>query len=184
VEVRESIDMLVDPAGADPRLREVTLELARRLLDLGGLDPATAEEALESGAAAEAFGAMVAALGGPGDLVDRPDDHLPAAPVVRPVAAEANGTVAAHATRDLGVAVMALGGGRRTESDRIDHAVGLTRIAPVGAAVGPGDPLAVVHARDQDAWEAAARAVRAGIAVSPEGDAGGAPRTAVTEVLT
>ncbi len=184
VEVRESIDMLVDPGAADPRLREVTLELARRLLDLGGLDPAQAEEALESGAAAEAFGAMVAALGGPGDLVDRPDDHLPAAPVVRPVAAEADGTVAAHATRDLGVAVMALGGGRRTESDRIDHAVGLTRIAPVGAAVGPGDPLAVVHARDQDAWEAAARAVRAGIAVSPEGDAGGAPRTAVTEVLT
>ena len=33
------------------------------------------------GAAAEAFARMVAALGGPADLLERPDDHLPAAPV-------------------------------------------------------------------------------------------------------
>jgi thymidine phosphorylase len=184
VEVRESLDMLADPAAADPRLREVTLELARRLLELGGLDPAQAEEVLESGAAAEAFGAMVTALGGPADLLERPDDHLPAAPVIRPVTPEAAGTVASHATRDLGVAVMALGGGRRTESDRIDHAVGLTRIAPVGAAVGPEVPLAVVHARDEAAWEEAARAVRAGIHLHPEGEPAPAPPPAVTEVLT
>jgi thymidine phosphorylase len=92
--------------------------------------------------------------------------------------------VAAHATRDLGVAVMALGGGRRTESGRIDHAVGLTRIAPVGAPVRAGEPLAVVHARDEDAWEAAAAAVRAGVAVRPEGEPGPVPTSAVTEVLT
>ena len=184
VEVRESLDMLTDPARADPRLREVTLELARRLLALGGLDPGRAEAALDSGAAAERFGAMVAALGGPGDLIERPDDHLPAAPVVRPVAASTTGTVAAHATRDLGVAVMALGGGRRTESGRIDHAVGLTRIAPVGASVVAGAPLAIVHARDEAAWEEAARAVRAGIHVGPEGEPAPAPPPAVTEVLT
>jgi thymidine phosphorylase len=111
------------------------------------------------------------------------------------VEAEGEGTVTAHATRDLGVAVMALGGGRRTESGRIDHAVGLTRIAPVGAGVGPGTPLAVVHARDAAAWEEAARAVRAAVAVGPAGSAaaGGAasagaaaptPPSAVTEVLT
>ncbi len=184
VEVRESLDMLTDPAAADPRLREVTLELARRLLELGGLDPAGADEALDSGAAAETFGAMVRALGGPGDLLERPDDHLPQAPVVKPVHPEAAGTVASHATRDLGVAVMALGGGRRTESDPVDHAVGLTRIAAVGAEVGPDAPLAVVHARDDAAWEEAAGAVRAAIAVAGDGAQAPEIHPAVTEGVT
>jgi thymidine phosphorylase len=182
VEVRESLDMLRDPARADPRLREVTLELARRLLELGGLDAGRAEEALSSGAAAERFAAMVAALGGPADLLERPGEHLPAAPVVRPVPPQAAGTVRAHATRDLGVAVMALGGGRRTEAGRIDHAVGLTRIAPVGAPVGPDAPLAVVHARDDAAWEEAAAAVRSAVEVARDGEVP-APASAVTEIV-
>src|SRR4051812_7410307 len=62
LEVRESIAMLRDPDGADPRLREVTLALTRALLDLGGLTDADPARALASGAAAERFGAMVAAL--------------------------------------------------------------------------------------------------------------------------
>jgi thymidine phosphorylase len=127
---------------------------------------------------------MVRALGGPGDLLERPDDHLPQAPVVKPVHPEAAGTVASHATRDLGVAVMALGGGRRTESDPVDHAVGLTRIAAVGAEVGPDAPLAVVHARDDAAWEEAAGAVRAAIAVAGEGAQAPEIHPAVTEVVT
>ena len=74
--------------------------------------------------------------------------------------------------RDLGVAVMGLGGGRRTESGSIDHAVGLTRIAAVAARVGPDAPLAVIHARDEDAWEEAAAAVREAMAVAGEGEPG------------
>ncbi|HVW18208.1 MAG TPA: thymidine phosphorylase, partial [Solirubrobacteraceae bacterium] len=80
VEVREAIDHLTG-AASDPRLREVTLALCAELLALGGLhaDPA---RALDSGAAAERFAAMVAELGGPADLLERPDAHLPRAPVV------------------------------------------------------------------------------------------------------
>lgn len=181
LEVRESIALLADPDGADPRLLDVTLKLTRALLDLGGLADADPEAALRSGAAAERFGAMVAALGGPSDIMDDPDAHLEVAPVVREVMAQQEGVVVSHDTRALGLAVMDLGGGRKVESDTIDMAVGLADVAGPGAAVGRGGrPLAVVHARDEAAADAAEAAVRAAIAV---GDAKPEQRPVVAEVL-
>jgi thymidine phosphorylase len=181
LEVRESLDVLTDPASADPRLVEVTLALTSELLALGGLGDADPRGALYSGAAAERFGAMVAALGGPSDLMDNPDAHLAAAPVVVEVHADATGSVTAHATRDLGVAVMELGGGRMTEGAPIDHAVGLSDVASVGEEVGPaGRPLAVIHARDEDGAARAAATVRAAITV---GDTAPAMASVVTEEL-
>jgi thymidine phosphorylase len=181
LEVRESIAMLADPDGADPRLLDVTLRLTRALLDLGGLTDVDPEQALRSGAAAERFGAMVAALGGPSDIMDDPDGHLEVAPVVREVHAEAEGIVTGHDTRALGIVVMDLGGGRKVESDAIDPAVGLADVASPGEAVGRGGrPLAVVHARDEAAADAAEAAVRAAIAV---GDTAPEERPVVAEVL-
>ena len=49
--------------------------------------------------------------------------------------------------RAVGLAVVALGGGRLRETDPVDHAVGLTEVAAPGERVGPGErPLALVHA--------------------------------------
>ncbi|HET6521288.1 MAG TPA: thymidine phosphorylase [Geminicoccaceae bacterium] len=165
LEVREAVDMLAG-GGGEPRLREVTLSLCAEALVLarsaGTVREARdrVERALDSGAAAERFAAMVRALGGPGDLLDAPDRHLPRAPVARPVHPEAAGLVAAVRTRQLGLAVIGLGGGRRHTTDAIDHAVGLSRVAGIGEAVGPGPddaPLALVHARSEgDALRAAA----------------------------
>lgn len=183
LEVRESVEALLDPANADQRLIQVTLELAREVLPLGGLD-ADPEEALTSGAAAEAFGRMVAELGGPADFMECYAEHLERAPVIRHVQAERDGVVTAHATRDLGLAVVVLGGGRTADGQAIDHAVGLDAIAAPGTPVGPGDaaPLAVVHARDEATADAAEAAVRAAISI---GEAGTAPTDppVVQEVL-
>lgn len=145
----------------EPRFHAVTLALGAEMLVLGGLSPDTTaatarlDEALASGRAAETFSRMVAALGGPADLVAQPERHLPAAPVARPVVPPQAGRVIAIATRAIGVAVIGLGGGRTRPEDGIDHAVGLTDLAPIGAEVGPARPLAVVHARSE---AAAARA--------------------------
>jgi thymidine phosphorylase len=166
VEVRESIDHLTG-AASDPRLREVTIALSAELLRLGEVEPdegaarLAAEQALDGGAAAERFAAMVAELGGPADLLENPDAHLRSAPVtVAAVPAEA-GTVAAIDVRAVGLAVVALGGGRLRETDEVDHSVGLTEVAALGEAVGPGDrPLALVHARSQEDAERAAAALR------------------------
>jgi thymidine phosphorylase len=164
VEVRESIDHLTG-AASDPRLLEVTFGLCEQLLRLKGLD-ADPRAVLESGAAAEAFARMVAALGGPKDLLERPDEYLPAAPVTIEAQAERPGVVAGIDVRAVGLAVIDLGGGRRREDDAIDHAVGLTEVAAPGERVGPhGRPLAIVHARDAHAAAHAAQALAAAFRV-------------------
>jgi thymidine phosphorylase len=181
LEVRESIELLRDPSSADPRLVEVTLALTHALLELGGLGDADPEAALASGAAAERFGAMVHALGGPSDILEHHEQHLERAPVVREVFPEADGVVVAHDTRALGIVVMNLGGGRAVESDVIDGAVGLDAVAGPGTAVARGGrPLAVVHARDEAGAEVAEAAVRAAIVV---GDSVGVSPPVVAEVL-
>ncbi len=181
LEVRESIELLRDPASADPRLLAVTLELTRALLELGGLGDADPEAALASGAAAERFGAMVHALGGPSDMMDNYERHLDRAPVIREVFPETDGVVTAHDTRALGLAVMSLGGGRAVERDVIDPAVGLDAVAGPGTAVARGGrPLAVVHARDAAGADAAEAAVRTAIAV---GEAAPPEIPVVAEVL-
>jgi thymidine phosphorylase len=161
LEVREAIDVLTGQS-VDFRLREVTLALAAELLVLGGLaeDKAgaagAAARALDSGAAAERFARMVAALGGPADVLERPERHLPQAPVRHAVHLEQWGTVAAIDARALGLAVVGLGGGRQRVTDRIDPRVGLAEVRGIGEAVGPDAPLAIVHAAtDSDAAAAA-----------------------------
>jgi thymidine phosphorylase len=173
LEVREAIDYLTG-AAREPRLHEVTLALAGAALAAGGLagDDAAGREAaqtaLDEGAAAERFAAMVRALGGPGDLLERPDEHLAGASVTRPVTPERPGRVSGMDCRAVGLVVTGLGGNRRREDDAIDHAVGLSEIAPVGAAVGPDRPLAVVHARGDASAEEAVAALRAAITVGED----------------
>ena len=152
----------------DERLEQVTLALAAEMVALGdrltGASPRDAEqavrEALDGGRAVELFGRMIAALGGPSDFVKRYEAHLPEAPLVREIRAEADGTVATIDARAIGVAVVALGGGRTDPAAEVDHAVGLTDLAPVGSRIARGEALATVHARDEDAAAAAGRAVR------------------------
>jgi len=168
VEVRESLDALANSRAAEPRLIEVTLALSATLLRLGGLfdDDAAARtaaaDALTSGAAAERFARMCAALGGPPDLLEDPDRHLPRAPHALEVFPPGAGRVRAIAVREVGVAVLELGGGRLREDGAIDHSVGLVDVAGLGEEVGQGArPLAVVHARDAATAEQAAQRLRA-----------------------
>jgi thymidine phosphorylase len=172
VEVREALGALTHPRTAEPRLVEVTLALCATLLRLAGLHDtdeaarAAAGEALGSGAAAERFARMCAALGGPADLLDDPDRHLPRAPHVLEAFPEQAGHVRGISVREVGVTVLELGGGRLREDQPIDHAVGLVDVAEIGEEVGPGGrPLATVHARDADGAERAAARLRAAFEV-------------------
>ena len=168
VEVREALEALTDPRTAEPRLLEVTLALAATLLRLGGLDAdedaarAAAGEALASGAAAERFARMVAALGGPRDLLDDPVRHLPAAPHVREAFPAATARVRPHRRargrrRRAGARRRPAARGRRGRPRRRAHR---RRRARRGGRPG-GRPLAVVHARDEAAAERAAQRLRA-----------------------
>lgn len=153
LEVRAALATL---AGASGRLREVTLVLGGEALALAGLAAGPEEgaarlaEVIASGAARERFWRMVRAQGGT-------EDALPEAPVQRVVGGQ--GIVTALDGRALGEIVVGLGGGRRHQDDRVDPAVGLDRIAPLGADLG-GRPLAVIHARDEAAADWAEAALR------------------------
>ena len=94
---------------------------------------------------------MVAALGGPKDLLEHPERHLPEAPVRHPVHLERAGRVGAIDARALGLAVVGLGGGRRRATDTIDPGVGLAEVRGIGEPVGPDAPFAMVHAATDSA---------------------------------
>jgi thymidine phosphorylase len=173
IEVRESIGVLTGEP-AEVRLLEVTLALAAEVLADAGLAAsvdqglAQARDALASGRAAECFAKMVAALGGPTDLLERMDEHLPLAPVVLDVVPKAPGFLAEIDVRRIGLVVMELGGGRRSAADRIDFGVGLSAFASRGVRVGPERPIARIHARTSEAAQAAAAAIRAAVRIANE----------------
>jgi thymidine phosphorylase len=112
---------------------------------------------------------MVAALGGPADLVTNPTAHLRSAAVTQQVFPSQGGYVNAMNTRSVGLVVVTLGGGRMRGEDAVDHAVGLSDIAGLGDYVDNERPLAVVHARNDSEATIAANALRAAYSI---GDAG------------
>ncbi|MCH9695484.1 MAG: thymidine phosphorylase [Gammaproteobacteria bacterium] len=159
LEIEESVLYLRDEV-RDPRLDEVVMTLCAEMVLIGGLEAsrdaarARCENAVSSGAAAEIFSRMTAALGGPADFMENYGNYLAKAPVVRPVYGD--GAVIAVDTRAVGNAIIELGGGRREVGETLDLSVGLTDIAPLGAELGKNRPLAVVHAASEDAAERAA----------------------------
>lgn len=160
LEVVEALDYLTGKY-REPRLHQVTLELGANMLMLTGLHKdkssaiAALEQSLASGKAAEIFAKMVAALGGPADLLEKPQQYLATAPVVQDIMAPSAGYLAYQDTIGLGMAVVRLGGGRSHPSQVIDPAVGFSDILPAGTAVKAGDVLARVHAANAEAAQIA-----------------------------
>ena len=173
IEVRCAIDYLTGKS-RPARLHEVTLALCAEGLVSSGLakDLADAriklQASLDSGAAAERFSKMVGLLGGPADLVERPDAYLERAPVVVDVRAMRSGVVSAFDTRSLGLAVVALGGGRLRSDQLIDPAVGFTDIVEMGTPLQSGAPLLRIHARTEAAADLAAAMVQKAISIEDQ----------------
>ncbi|MFN3971028.1 MAG: thymidine phosphorylase [Gemmobacter sp.] len=173
LEVIEVMETLTGTS-VNAALWDITAALGGEALALGGI-AADAEDgagriqqALETGAAAEIFGRMVAAQGGPADFIERWPDRLPAAPVTREVASPRSGFVAAIDTECLGHAVVRLGAGRLREGDRVNPSVGLSDLAAIGEDVTQGVPLALVHAATEAEAEAAVTAIRSAYRISEE----------------
>ena len=152
VEMAYAVDYLTG-VRREQRMHEVVMALCAEMLIIGKLATsqksarAKLQAALDSGAAAEKFERMVAALDGPKNFIDEPWKHMKRATLQVAVAPVHSGAVTAIDTRAVGMVVVALGGGRTRPQDPVDHAVGLTSLAGVGDVVGPDRPLAIVHAR-------------------------------------
>ena len=173
VEIREAVQFLTGEY-RNPRLLKITLALCTEMLVLGNLakDINEAREklmlVLHKGKAAECFGKMVDGLGGPADFVENYDKYLEKAEIIKSVYALESGVVSAMDTRAIGMAVFAMGGGRRVASDSIDYAVGFDNLIRLGEVVSQDKPLAVIHARDEQQWQVAASALQNSITISGE----------------
>lgn len=184
LEVMETVAYLTGRDTREPRLHEVTMALAGEMLALGGLVPDVAagreqaEAALADGRAAEVFGRMVSALGGPDDFVDHAGRYLSQAPVTKACTAERSGHVVGMDARQVGIAVVALGGGRAHADDAIDPSVGLSEVTDVGVPIRAGSPLCMVHAASDADADAAIALVRQAVRIA---DAPVAERPVVME---
>jgi thymidine phosphorylase len=116
--------------------------------------PRPARTGRMSGAAARCIAGFSIRSGGP-----------PRAATIRPVLAGRGGLIGAIDTRGIGLAVVAMGGGRTRAEDEIDHAVGLTDLAELGARVEKDTPLAFVYMRSDAQFEAAERTIRAAYSI-------------------
>jgi len=184
LEIEESVLYLRNDR-RDARLDDVTLSLCAEMLVIGDIETDRDKardlcaEAVTSGRAAEKFGRMVAALGGPSDFVENYDKYLVKAPVIRPV--HASGIVTAIDTRAIGNAIIELGGGRRIVGEKLDLSVGFAHMAAIDTRVDDTTPLAVIHAASEADAVVAERNLRAAVTLD---DTMHAERPVVLEILT
>jgi len=171
LEIRETIATL--RGEGPPDFTELVMSASAHLLafsDLGVDEDAGRERAVaavQDGSALAVYERWIAAQGG-----DPAEDALPTAPVVREVPSPRAGFVRAIGAVDVGMAALRLGAGRRTKDEDIDHAVGVMCVAKRGSAVEVGQPLAEVHARDDDSAARAADEIVAAYTVGDEVPAG------------
>jgi len=184
LEIAESVQYLRNEK-RDSRLDDVTLSLCAEMLVVGGIESdrdkarSLCDEAVTSGRAADIFGRMVTAMGGPADFIENYDSHLEKAPVVRAVRGE--GYVAVVNTRAIGNAIIELGGGRRKVGEPLDLSVGFSDIARVGTELDGDTPLAVIHAASEADADKAESNLRA---ACETGDSHPPDRAVICEILT
>ncbi len=161
LEVAEAVQTLQGEGPAD--IHQHCVEVAAQMLRLAGQGErwremaetrAEVDRALKSGTAFDHFRRLVAAQGG--DLAQIDDlSRLPQAKLRHKLLARETGHIAAILADQVGWATLALGAGRATKEDSIDHAVGIEVHANVGDAVTKGQLLMTLHANDETSLAAA-----------------------------
>ena len=124
--------------------------------------------ALSSGRALEKFAQMVCMLGGPADFAEKPAFYLPHAQISRPVFAQERGYVESMSTRDIGMLLVGLRGGRTHPDQKLDYATGFSSFCQIGDYVDEHTPLAYVHAQNEEEFNEAAYELKRLIKIGAE----------------
>ena len=157
IEVEESVEVLAGGGPAD--IVELTLALAREMLDAAGVD-ADPEAALRDGRAMDAWRALIAAQGGD------PDAPLPQAPEVEQVHADRSGYVRAVDAYGIGVAAWRLGAGRARKEDPVSASAGVLLRKKPGDAVSAGDVLMELRTEDAARIDSARELATAAVTIA------------------
>jgi thymidine phosphorylase len=162
LEVREAVEVLA--GGGPPDVVELTLALAREMLDAAGVPGADPAAALADGRAMDVWGRMVRAQGGD------PDAPLPRARHTEHVLAPADGVVLRLDALAVGIAAWRLGAGRARREDQVQAAAGIELHAKPGSLVRAGEPLMTLHTDTEARFPRAIAALEHATLVGPEGD--------------
>ena len=151
LEVRESVEVLAGGGPAD--VVELTLALAREMLDAAGLKDADPAKALADGSAMDAWRRMIAAQGGD------PDAALPTSREQHVVTAPSSGVLTRLDAYDIGIGAWRLGAGRARKEDPVQAAAGIELHAKPGDTVTAGQPLLTLHTDTPERFDYALEAV-------------------------
>lgn len=157
---------------SNKRLHKVVIQLAIAMLKASKIcvnnEDATKKimQVINSGKALEIFSKMIFELGGPVDFIEKYNQYLPKASIVRPVYASKEGVVSSINTKRLGLCVVGLGGGRLKVTDKIDYSVGLTNIVSLGEQIVLDRPLAIIHANSEKNFNFASKSLLESIEIS------------------
>ncbi|WP_327244695.1 thymidine phosphorylase [Streptomyces sp. NBC_01320] len=161
LEVRESVEVL---AGGGPKdVIDLTLALAREMLDAAGLKDADPEKALADGSAMDVWRRMISAQGGD------PDAALPVAREQHVVTAQASGVLTRLDAYDIGVAAWRLGAGRARKEDPVQAGAGIELHAKPGDTVTEGQRLLTLHTDTPEKFEYALKALPGSFDIAPAG---------------
>lgn len=161
LEVRESVEVL---AGGGPRdVIDLTLALAREMLDAAGLKDADPEKALSDGSAMDVWRRMISAQGGD------PDAPLPTAREHHIITAPASGVLTRLDAYGVGVAAWRLGAGRARKEDPVQAGAGVELHAKPGDTVTEGQPLMTLHTDTPEKFDYALKALPAAYDIAPTG---------------
>ena len=167
LEVRESIEVLAGGGPSD--VVELTLVLAREMLDAAGIKPLMdPADALKNGKAMDSWRAMIRAQGGD---VDAP---LPIAKEKVTVTADTDGTLSSMDAMSVGIAAWRLGAGRSKQGEKVSFGAGIEIHAKPGAQIKKGDAIFTLHADEPARFARAQSALVNSFSISKDGSA--APR--------
>ncbi|MEV6755917.1 thymidine phosphorylase [Streptomyces sp. NPDC051214] len=161
LEVRESVEVLAGGGPSD--VVELTLALAREMLDAAGLRDVDPAKALADGSAMDVWRRMISAQGGD------PDAALPVARETHVVTAPSSGVLTRLDAYDVGVAAWRLGAGRARKEDVVQAGAGVELHAKPGAQVRAGEPLMTLHTDTPERFEYALESVTGSFDIAPEG---------------
>ncbi|MBR5483004.1 MAG: thymidine phosphorylase [Alphaproteobacteria bacterium] len=170
VEMQEAVDYLKN-INVDSRLHAITMDLCANLLVQAKLFHNTDEakvqlqQNIDNGKALEIFAKMVSSLGGPTDFVENTEKYLPQSPLKLPVFANTSGYVNAMNTRNIGLSIIELKGGRINPEQKIDYSTGYSGFCQIGDYVDEQTPLAFVHAANEEDYEKAAKSLQNNIII-------------------
>ncbi|MGA0070666.1 MAG: thymidine phosphorylase, partial [Candidatus Nanopelagicaceae bacterium] len=157
LEVRESVEVLAGGGPSD--VVELTLVLAREMLDAAGVNGKDPEEALKDGSAMDHWRRMVKAQGGD------PDAPLPTARETKIIRADRDGVISSMNALQVGISAWRLGAGRERQGESVQAGAGIEIHAKPGDQIKKGETLFSLHTDEAARFERAEAALEGAVVI-------------------